>query len=230
MSKHPPPAPTLENLTTVRIFLVLLTGALSAPAAAQPLPISASVAVTWLNPISAPANHVGENPPSLGIVSHPALVVLWRGQPGWKFRGDTGPLEAVSFEGSSGAAPDGERHHSIAVMHGGIRLELEYGPRGRTAQVNGVPVLLPDEHDVILLDNVDVELEVARTLSLGGEASEPVETFLGRSPEIREFMRCDLPLPEDVFLVNEADPEIAGQLREYVQTILDERCLLLLGE
>lgn len=43
-------------------------------------------------------------------------------------------------------------------------------------------------------------------------------------------MRCDLPLPEDVFLVNEADPEIAGQLREYVQTILDERCLLLLGE
>ena len=43
-------------------------------------------------------------------------------------------------------------------------------------------------------------------------------------------MRCDLPLPEDVFLVNEVDPEIAGQSREYVRTILDERRLLLLGE
>ena len=215
---------------TMRIFLVLLAGALSAPATAQPLSISASVAVTWLNPVSAPADHVGENPLSLGIVSHPAFVVLWRGQPGWKFRGDTGPLAAVSFESSSGAAPDGERYHAIAVMHGGIRLDLEYGSRGRTARVNGVAVLLPEEHDVILLDNVDIELlEAARTLSLGGEASEPVETFLGRSPEIREFMRCDVPLPEDVFLVNEADPEIAGQLREYVQTILDERCLLLLG-
>lgn len=213
----------------MRIFLVLLAGALSAPAAAQPLSVSASVAVTWLNPISAQADHVGENPPSLGVVSHPALVVLWRGQPGWKFMG-TGPLEAVSFESSGGTTPNGEWNHSIAVTHGDIRLDLGYGPSERTAQVNGTPVLLPEGHDVILLDNVDVDLEVVGTLSVGGDESEPIETFLGRSSEIREFMRCGLPLPEDVFVVDEVDPETAERFHKYVQTLLDERCLLLLGE
>ena len=197
-------------------------------AAAQPLSISASVAVTWLNPSSAPADHLGENPPSLGVVSHPALVVLWRGQPGWTFRG-SGPSGGMSFEGSSGITPSGEPFHSIAVVHGDIRLELEYGPRERTARVNGIPVLLPEGHDVILLDHVDEEPEVVQTLSVGGEESEPIETFLGRSQEIREFMRCDMPLPEGIFLVNEAEPELAGRFHEYVQTILNERCRMLAG-
>ena len=216
----------------MRILLVLLAGALAHSAAAQPSSISASVAVTWLNPVSAPADHVGDNPPSLGVVSHPALVVLWRGQPGWKFRGPPdhpAHLWTVPFEWSGGTAPGGERYHSIAVTHRAIRLELEYGPRGRTVQVNGVPVLLPEGHDVVLLDNVDEEMEVVRTLSVGGEESEPIETFLGRSPEIREFMRCDLPLPEDIFLVDETQPEFAEQFREYMQAIFDERCLLLGG-
>lgn len=62
------------------------------------------------------------------------------------------------------------------------------------------------------------------------DESEPIETFLGRSSEIREFMRCDLPLPEDVFVADGVDPEMAERFHEYVQTLLDERCLLLLGE
>ena len=210
---------------SIRVVL-LLAGALFAPASsvAQPLSISASVAVTWLNPISAPADHLGENPPSLGVVSHPTLVVLWRGRPGWTFTG-TGPAAGVSFEGSSGTTAGGDSFHSIAVTHGDIRLELEYGTRARTARVNGVPVLLPEGYDVILLDRVDEEPEVVRTLSVGGEESEPIETFLSRSQEIREFMRCEVPLPEDVF--SSAAPELAGRFRESMQTTLDDRCRML---
>ena len=161
----------------------------------------------------------------MGMVSHPTLVVLWRGEPGWAL---TAPGGRVGFGGRFEGGPGGDELHSIVVEHGDIRLELEYNLRGRSAVVNGLPVELPDGHDVILLDHVNTELEVVGTLSVGGQVLEPVETFLGRSPEIREFMRCDVPLPDDAF-ASEDEPELAAQFRVVMQAMFDERCQLLVG-
>ena len=55
-----------------------LSAPLPAAGAAQPLLVSASVAVAWINPLGVP-DYRGESPPSVGMVAHPALVVLWRG-------------------------------------------------------------------------------------------------------------------------------------------------------
>ena len=210
----------------MRIFSVLLLlSALPAAAEAQPLSISASVAVTWLDRTGSSSGlPVDGAPASLGMVSPPTLVVLWRGQPGWAFMGD-GPPEGISFEGSSGIGPSGEPFHSVAVMHGKVRLELEYWPRTRTARVNRRPIPLPEGHDVVLLDHVDEEPEVVRTLSVDGEGPEPIEVFLGRSPEVRQFMRCDVPLPEGVFA--ELGADLAGRFRDYMQELLDGRCELM---
>lgn len=210
----------------MRIFLLVLL-VWPAAAAAQPELISASVAVTWLGGWGAGASgvRVDEAPVSLGVVSPPALVVLWRGQPGWTFRSDG------RFSGGGGAGTRAGESGSlwIAVTRGDVRLELEYGPRTRTVRVNGRPVPLPEGHGVVLIDHVDEEPEVVRTLSLAGEEPEPVEVFLGRSQEIREFMRCDVPLPADIFFVAGVAPDLAGRFRDFMQETLDERCRLMGG-
>ena len=205
----------------MRLLLILLGLALPAVGGAQPLSISASVAVAWINPLGVP-DYRGENPPSVGMVSHPTLVVLWRGQPGWALTASGGRV------GFGDGGPDGDELHSIVVEHGGIRLELQYDLQGGSAAVNGMPVPLPDGHDVILLDRVDREPVVAGTLRVGGQVLEPIETFLGRSPEVREYVRCGTPLPEDVF-AGEAEPELAERFRDFMQAMLDERCRLLAG-
>ena len=212
-------------------FVLLLAGALVAPAVveAQPLPLSASVAVTWLNPISAPADDIGLNPPSLGTVSHPTIAVLWRGRPGWLFA-DTSVANSMSFEGSLHATPTGVASHSITVARGGVRLKLEHGVLKRTVSINGEPLVLPEGHNVVLLDHVDGHLEVAQTLRVDGRGPEPVEAFLGRSPELREFVRCGTPLPGDVFADGQLEPELADQLRESMQSMLDERCRLFVDQ
>ena len=147
---------------------------------------------------------------------------------GWAL---TAPVSSVGFRGFRGrveGGPGGDELHSIVVTHGAIRLELEYNLQGRAAVVNGVPVQLPEGHDVILLDHVDQEPEVVGTLSVGGEELEPIETFIGRSPSLREFVRCDVPLPEDAFASE--DPELSARFREFMQGSLDERCQMLLGQ
>ena len=80
--------------------------------------------------------------------THPTLVVLWCGQLGWTL---TAPGGRVGFGGRFDGGPDGDELHSIVVEHGGIRLELQYDLQGGSAAVNGMPVPLPDGHDVILL-------------------------------------------------------------------------------
>ena len=103
--------------------LVLLMLTVPAATAAQPLSVTASVAVTWLDRVDAELAPptLGE-PVSLGSVFPPAVVVLWRGQPGWAFEAAT---EKVSFS-SSGGWPGGRR--STSVMQGRVRLELTYAP------------------------------------------------------------------------------------------------------
>ncbi len=201
----------------MRSFLILLM--LTAPVAtvAQPLSVTASVAVTWLDRVDAePDTLICEEPVSLGSVFPPAVVVLWRGQPGWAFEDAT---EKVSFSSSGGF---GDEIRSTSVTQGRVGLELTYDPETRTARVNGLPVQLPAGDDVILVDNVDDQPAVVGTLSVGGSVPELIEEFLGRDPAVTAFVRCDVSLPEDAF------PGKA-RIRRGLQRTLDERCQLIAG-
>lgn len=107
-------------------------------------------------------------------------------------------------------------------MQGKIELVLIYDPATRTARVNGLPVQLPAGHDVILVDDVDDQPAVVDTLSVGGSAPMLIEGFLGRDSTLMEFVRCDVPLPEEVFRGR-------AHIRRGMQRILDERCQLMAG-
>ena len=100
-------------------FIMPFVLVLAIPAAgiAQPLSVSASVAVAWINPLGVP-DYRGESPPSIGMVSHPTLVVLWRGQPGWAHTAQGRTGFGVRFE----SGPGGDELHAIIVEHGDIRL------------------------------------------------------------------------------------------------------------
>ena len=201
----------------LRSFPILLMLTVPAAVAAQPLSVTASVAVTWLDRVDAELGKptFGE-PVSLGSVFPPAVVVLWRGQPGWAFEDATETVSFSSWDGRPG------RLRSTRVMQGRVELELTYDPATRTARVNGLPVQLPAGHDVILVDNIDDQPVVVRTLRVGGSAPELIEEFLGRDPALVGFVRCDVPLPEDAF------PGRA-HIRRGMQRILDERCQLMAG-
>lgn len=206
---------------TVGRFLVVLALATPAAVAAQPLSISASVAVIWLDRADAePRPPTFGEPPSLGSVFPPAVVALWRGRPGWAFDADS--ADAVAFSGWDGPGQDGEHIRSTRLTQGSVSLELAYVPATRTAFVNGLPVRLPAGHDLILVDHADEQPTVAGTLRVGGSEPELIEEFLGRSPDILAFVRCDVALPED------ASPD-GERIRRAMQGILDERCQLMAG-
>ena len=206
----------------MRSFLILSMLTAPAAAAAQPLSVTASVAVLWLDrPDFDPGPPTFGEPVSLGEVSPPAVVALWRDRPGWAFDADF-THEAAAFGSWDGPRQGAAHLRSTGAAQGRIRLELAYAPATRTAFVNGLPVRLPAGHDVILVDHADGRPTVVGTLRVGGSEPEPIEEFLGRSPDLVEFVRCDLPLPEETSAERE-------RARRSTQRILDERCQLMAG-
>ena len=211
---------------SMAMALVLMPGA--APAGAQPLDISASAAVTWAGwgsreGAGPPATELGDS--SVGFIAHPALVVVWRGQPGWTFRA-AGDTSSFGFD-SGEPTPDGHSAVRVAVSRGDLTLVFAYVPATREATVNGVSFQMPDGHNVVLVDDADTEAPSMATLGIEPGAPERVEAFLGRSAAVREFARCDVRLPDGLL------PPPAGvdpaMVRNMFQQMLDERCGTLMG-
>src|SRR5262245_59733843 len=75
------------------------------------------------------------------------LVVLWRGSPGWFLQG--------SRRGASGGESGGI--FSGTLNYGGRELRLSFERDRRTASIQGKSVTLPENANVILVDNVDRE-------------------------------------------------------------------------
>ena len=73
------------------------------------------------------------------------------------------------------------------------------GRRHLGLTLNGIPADLPEGHDVVLVDDVDAAPLVVDTIRIGGSEPEWIETFLARSERVLDYIRCDLPLPEDAF-------------------------------
>ena len=138
----------------------------------------------------------------MGDVHHPAIVVVWRGQPGWMFQDDD-PEAANTLSFSSGTdftrGPSPVPLSTVSVKQGAVRLEVAYVHATRELTLNGIPVDLPEGHDVVLVDDMDAAPVVVDTIRIGGSEPEWVETFLARSERVLDYIRCDLPLPEDAF-------------------------------
>ena len=225
--------------------VLIFAMATAAPALAQPMSLTASVAVTWITdtyaadqarePAFADWDALPEREDvSMGDVHHPAIVVVWRGRPGWMFQDDDPEAaNTLSFSGGtdfsrglSGATDFGRLSSlvplsTVSVKQGAVRLEIVYEHETRELTLNGIAVDLPEGHDVVLVDDVDAAPVIVDTLRIGGSEPEWVETFLARSDRVLDFIRCDLPLPENAF----GDE----RFRRGMQRNLDERCETMTG-
>ena len=126
----------------------------------------------------------------MGSVHPPAVVVVWRGRPGWTFKDDTPETaNTLSFSSSGTYSRRTGEPIRVSARQGAVRLELAYEHSTREARVNGILVQLPEGHDVILVDDADAEAVVVGTLRVGGSEPEWIEVFLGRPETVREFVR-----------------------------------------
>lgn len=122
------------------------------------------------------------------------LLILWRGTPGWFAKGSGG-----SSRGSSGPSPG---TWSNRYSEGGYTFEINGNTTARTAGILGRTYDLTNANTV-LIDGVDSPegARVVRTLMVDGRIPSgtggptQILTVLGRSKELREFLRCDTRLP-----------------------------------
>lgn len=135
------------------------------------------------------------------------LLVLWRGAPGWMSKsGATG--SGGSSRGSGRPADDLPLFHEI--RYGDVTLTLSFRPLARTLTIDGNAVALGPDDNVVLVDRVDGAAgpSILRTLHIDpdavpiatqGPSAMPIvrtQDFIRRSPDLVDFLRCNLPMPD----------------------------------
>ena len=170
------------------------------------------------------------------------LLVLWRGTPGWFLWPVPDSGASVSFadevvyprpgrdlsRGQGRGAPSGRRLGStVTIRQGSVVLALRWDPERTTLYVQEHPVRLNGDN-VVLVDDVDGPdgPRVAGTVRIDPGFSvrcldEPpfrtgFEVFFQRSDELLAFLRCDVPLPDDLY------PD--GRSVSLTQRYMDEAC------
>ena len=142
-------------------------------------PISASVMTTYLTS-------------SEDGVESVAALVIWRGEPGWIAVGDS--------SGSSGSSSRQVRSHRFS--QGGYEFEVVLDHGARTLQVLNRTIDLR-KGNVVFVDHIGSAQgpRIVRTLLIDGTlAATPdrspvrIVDVMARSPEIRDYLRCDVPL------------------------------------
>jgi len=121
------------------------------------------------------------------------LLVLWRGSPGWFMRVNG----ASSGSGLNGGF--GQWYSYQWASYSGITLMVEYDSARNTAKIRDREISL-NNANVVLIDGVDSSNPTFLGTqwidpSLSG-TGDPVPTIMKRSPELFEFLRCDLTLPD----------------------------------
>ena len=129
---------------------------------------------------------------SVGEVHELELLVLWRGTPGWFAAGDSG---------SSGGGGSSRGTWSHRFSEGGHTFEISGDSSARTADILGRTFDLT-KGNAILIDGVDapegpriVGTLLVDTRLPDGTGPNRILPLLGRSKELREYLRCDAPLP-----------------------------------
>jgi hypothetical protein len=124
------------------------------------------------------------------------LLVLWRGSPGWFLGGESTGSSGKAVTADNGGASSIVQH----LRYGKLNLEVELDPRKQTAKIATEKVDLADGN-VVLVDDVDNPAgpRVLRVLRVNPALSKSVgkvEEVVRRSPELFEFLRCDVELPD----------------------------------
>jgi hypothetical protein len=123
-----------------------------------------------------------------------ALLVLWRGSPGW-FRGD-GSAGGTSRSTAAGGFYD----QILTVVMGDVTLKVEIHHTDGTAQILGRTIQL-DLANTVLVDGVDSP-SGPEIVSVGGmdpaltKAPDPLPLLFARTPQLDEFLRCDDVMPD----------------------------------
>jgi hypothetical protein len=123
------------------------------------------------------------------------LLVLWRGSPGWFTQGN-------GNSGGGGAHGGFGYWYSYRwATYGNITLMVEYDSARNTAKIRGREISLRDTN-VVLMDGVDT----ANPTLVGTRWIDPQRFGTGDpvsnamlikgSPELLDFLRCDLTLPD----------------------------------
>jgi hypothetical protein len=137
------------------------------------------------------------------------LLVVWRGTPGWFAKGGK--------SGSQGSGSGSTWSHRFS--DGGYSFELSGNTNARTADVLGKTYDLT-KSNAILIDGVDSPdgPRIAGTLMFDPRlpnGSDPNQRLMliGRSKELRDYLRCDTVLP---------DPSMQARLAPLCALILSQ--------
>jgi hypothetical protein len=117
------------------------------------------------------------------------LLVIWRGSPGWFFKGAPG---GTSTSGNSAS-------FQTSIRYGQVVLEMTLKRTDGIATVQGKEVRL-DGKNVILVDAADAPdgPRVVETLLIDSAfPPDRIEPVLRRSQKIIDFIQCDLKLPSE---------------------------------
>jgi hypothetical protein len=144
------------------------------------------------------------------------LLVLWRGTPGWFTGRDTS-------RGSSGGGGGSGFSRSYEYMtYAGRTFTMEFDDDRKIVKLLNQEISLKDTN-VVLADFVDstggptivgyrwVEPGPPAPPLVEGAASDPIAGMIMRSPELYDYLRCDLRVPDP--LMNAMMPMICGLMR-----------------
>jgi hypothetical protein len=127
------------------------------------------------------------------------LLILWRGTPGWFLRGDG------SSGGGVGGGGFGHWTISHTMTYGDVSVSFDlissspdFDPATTVAQILGSEIGLRDTN-VVLIDGVDSgppTIVATQHVDPAFTGRDPVAVIVKRSPELFEFLRCDITLPD----------------------------------
>jgi hypothetical protein len=127
------------------------------------------------------------------------LLVLWRGTPGWFFGGG-GSAGGGGIHGGFG-----QWRGTHSMTYGDVTLTMEltsqskgFDPAGTVVKVLDREIPLRDTN-VILIDGADSKTPTivgTRYVDPHFTGRDPVAAVVKRTPELFEFLRCDIMLPD----------------------------------
>lgn len=145
-------------------------------------------------------------------------LVLWRGGPGWFLRSET---DVSRFSQTSIPRADGVWETVAHVGPPGHVFELAWNPETRVMRIQGVEVALGDDN-VILVDGVGsaegIQVVGTRRVANPRFTLGDYAALIGQSDELRDYLRCELPLPEDT-KPPDAPEQYMDILREHLNRI-----------
>jgi len=131
------------------------------------------------------------------------LLVLWRGTQGWFLKGGHG---GGSGAGSSGGFVGRGSYAYQSFSEGGLTFTLEFDHERHTATLLNEEFSLKDTNVVLVnfVDGPDPAIVGSHWIEPGppappavpGAAPDPVAGVIRRSPELFDYLRCDLGMPD----------------------------------